>query len=231
MNNSSDSIDDDVSMTLDPPGSIAVVGAGVLGIEAALYGRFLGYNVTLIEAVAVGHSLPGEQETPLPMLPDRCLSPLAVSALESQQRDSTHLVLPTTYQQWINNALVPLTETDLLRDRLRMPMRATEIIPIEVQAGGEDDGGGEIPPDFRLSLVGTDGQTEWVDVEAVILSVGLSCDIDLRFQPSTPYLFRIGATSTTDAEQGLRSGLREIVAIYARLSGRSDLDLFRPSRG
>jgi hypothetical protein len=228
MNNSADSIDDDVSMTLDPPGSIAVVGAGVLGIEAALYGRFLGYDVTHIEAVAVGNSLPGEQETPLSMLPDRCLSPLAVSALGSQ-RDSTHLVLPTTYQQWINNALVPLTETDLLRGRLRMPMRATEIIPIEAE--GEDDGGGEIPPDFRLSLVGADGQTELVDVEAVILSVGLSCDIDLRFEPSTPYLFRIGATSTTDAEQGLRNGLREIVAIYAKLSGRSDLDLFRPLRG
>ena len=43
--------------TLDPPGSIAVVGAGALGIEAALYGRFLGYDVTLIEAAAVGHSM------------------------------------------------------------------------------------------------------------------------------------------------------------------------------
>ena len=37
-------------MTLDPPGTIVVVGAGALGIEAALYGRYLGYNVTLIEA-------------------------------------------------------------------------------------------------------------------------------------------------------------------------------------
>ncbi|EMI22110.1 Pyridine nucleotide-disulfide oxidoreductase, NAD-binding region domain protein [Rhodopirellula maiorica SM1] len=36
--------------TLDPPGSIAIVGAGPLGVEAALYGRFLGYNVSLIEA-------------------------------------------------------------------------------------------------------------------------------------------------------------------------------------
>ena len=44
-------------MTLDPPGSIAVVGAGPLGIEAALYGRFLGYDVTLIEAVSVANSL------------------------------------------------------------------------------------------------------------------------------------------------------------------------------
>ena len=38
------------SMTLEPPGRLAVVGAGALGVEAALYGRFLGYDVTLIAA-------------------------------------------------------------------------------------------------------------------------------------------------------------------------------------
>ena len=30
----------DMDMTLDPPGSIAIVGAGTHGIEAGLYGRF-----------------------------------------------------------------------------------------------------------------------------------------------------------------------------------------------
>ena len=71
-------------MTLDPPGSIAVIGAGPLGIEAALYGRFLGYDVTLIEAVSVANSLRQQAQLPLPLPPDRSLSPLAVGALQAQ---------------------------------------------------------------------------------------------------------------------------------------------------
>jgi len=47
----------DDSLTLDPPGAIAVVGAGPLGIEAALYGRYLGYDVKLYEAKSVGSSM------------------------------------------------------------------------------------------------------------------------------------------------------------------------------
>ena len=62
-------------------------------------------------------------------------------------------------------------------------------------------------------------------------AVGLSSDINIPFDASTPYFFRIAATSTEQAEQDLRNGLREITTIFAKLSGRSDLDLFRPLRG
>jgi hypothetical protein len=223
--------DDDQGMTLDPPGSIAVVGSGVIGIEAALYGRFLGYEVTLIEAVAVGHSMSDLKETPLSMLPDRCLSPLAASALQTQQRDSPHMVLPTTFGQWIDNVLIPLTESDLLRGRLRMPVRVTEIGLIAVEADEDDDDSSRIPPDFRLTLVDSGGEKDWIDVEAVILAVGSNCDIKVRFEAPNPYFFRIAADSNASPERDLRSGLREIVAVFAELSGRSEMDLYRPLRG
>ena len=136
-------------MTLDPPGSIAVVGAGPLGIEAALYGRYLGYNVTLVEAVAIGQSMTDQLEAPLPMLPDRCLSPLAIAALRTQSGaqgygdptlgdQSDGRALPTTCGQWIRQALVPLVESDLLRGRLRMPMRVTEITEIAIDVDEEE---------------------------------------------------------------------------------------------
>jgi len=229
MNNSTDPMDD-VETTLDPPGSIAVVGAGAIGIEAALYGRFLGYDVTLIEAVEIGHSMVDQPQKPLPMLPGRCLSPLAISALRAQKRDMTHSVLPTTCGQWIHDALVPLTQTDLLRGRLRIPMRVTEIRQIEVQADQEGEDTSDIPSDFRLTLVGDDQEPDVIDVEAVILAVGVSCDIQLGFDLGAPYFFRVAATSTGDLEQDLLHGLREIVAIFAALSGRADLDLYRPRR-
>ena len=98
--------------TLDPPGKIAVVGAGPLGIEAALYGRFLGYDVTLIESETVGHSLTPQRDQPLPMLPNRCVSSLAISALQAQSPDAPPITLPTTVAQWIDELLVPLTTID-----------------------------------------------------------------------------------------------------------------------
>lgn len=225
--------------TLDPPGSIAVIGAGPLGCEAALYGRFLGYKVTLIEAIAVGQSMRDEIDRPLPMLPDRCLSPLAISALRAQREsdDSTSPPLPTTIGDWILDALVPLTETDLLRGRTLIPARVSQIVQVPVaddEKSDDEAAGGEveddIPPDFRLTLERDSDGEDCIDVEAVILAVGPSCEIQLGFQLPTPYFFRVGEQSTEDAEKDLVAGFRQIVGIFAKLAGRDDLDLYRPRR-
>lgn len=213
---------DEEELTLDPPGAIAVVGAGPLGIEAALYGRFLGYEVTLIEALAIGNSLSVLRDQPVPMLPGRCLSPLALSALQAQFGDP---ILPMTYGQWIDEGLKKLTETDLLRGRVRLPMRVSEIntIPIEADVEGEDTS--DIPPDFQLTLVDEAGGTETIEAESVIVAIGQSDQISLGFDPATPYFFRIAPEATGVHEQDLLEGLRKIVAIYASLAGRADLDL------
>ena len=238
MNDPSDSGHGD-PMTLDPPGSIAIVGAGPLGVEAALYGRFLGYNVTVIEAVSVGHWMTHLQDQPIPILPDRCLSPLAVSALAAQHHDDqstgveTHLrgkTLPTTYRQWIHDGLVALTETDLLRGRLRTPSRVTRIDTIAVGGDDESEDTSEIPPDFRLTLNDPNGQSDSIESEAVIVATGAADDIEFGCPQSQAYLYRIGKAPAGDLEQDLIRGLREIVAIYAELAGRSDLDLYRPRR-
>ena len=124
---------DDDAMTLDPPGSIAVIGAGPLGIEAALYGRFLGYEVTLFEAEAIANSVRDQLDAPLPMLPGRCLSPLALSAIRAQRGETDQQILPTTCGQWVSEGLEKLAETDLLRGRVRVRNRVSRIdsIPIE----------------------------------------------------------------------------------------------------
>ena len=202
------------SPTLDPPGTIAIVGAGPLGIEAALYARFLGYDAVLIEADAVASSLADCHDQPLPMLPDRCLSSLAISALEAQSVGSGPLTLPTTVGQWVDEALIPLTHSDLLRGRLRVPCRVTQIAQIPVDAESEssnEDIDSEIPPDFRLTLscrsedaglAEADGPTpsgptsteriSTLDVEAVILATGRADEIDLTFDLPTAYFFHVG---------------------------------------
>lgn len=215
------------SATLDPPGTIAVVGAGPIGIEAALYGRFLGYEVTLIESEAIGHSLIPRRDAALPMLPDRCVSSLAIAAIEAQYPDQPPITLPVTVAEWIDRILVPLTETDLLRGRLRAPFRVTNIQQIATESDESED---DIPPDFRLSLAGVDGQSDEIEVEAVILAIGTSAKIECEFPLPSDYLFRIGEASTDDAEADFRGGLREITQAYASLAGRETLDLYRPQR-
>ncbi len=240
MNESAQAEQDDPS-TLDPPGSIAVIGAGPLGIEAALYGRFLGYDVALFEATAIGSSMLDQHDSPLTMLPDRCLSSLAISALAAQREAGAAVMeqetddvlppLPTTFGQWIHDALVPLTETDLLRNRLRMPGLVTRLVTIPVQPDEEDEDTSDIPPDFQLTFLDDQGQPATQRAEAVIVATGERDEIELGFAIPTNYFFQIGRGRTDSCEQGLRNGHREIVAIYAGLAGRSDLDLHRPRRG
>jgi hypothetical protein len=217
-------------MTLDPPGSIAVVGAGPLGIEAALYARYLGYDVTLIESIGIASSLGNRRTQPLPLPPDRCLSPLAVGALHSQYPSLATGTKPITVGQWIDEALIPLTETDLLIGRLKCPARVTEIqtIAIEPEEGDEEDGE-DIPPDFRLAIVGADGN-ESLDAESVVMATGQSDQVALGFQTPAPYFFRVGESVTGHAEADFWAGLQQIVSIFAGLVGRRDLDLYRPRR-
>ncbi len=230
----------DDPLTLDPPGSIAVIGAGPLGIEAALYGRFLGYEVVLFESIAVGSSMRHRGDAALPILPDRCLSSLAISALAAQRSAAASVMetatsnapatLPTTYRQWIDDALVPVTESDLLRNRLRLPGEVRRIATIPIEPDQDDDVVGDIPPDFELAYLDDQGQLAVHRTEAVIVATGDGDQIELGFAVPTDYFFQIGRNRAGSAEQALRLGHREIVAIYAGLAGRCELDLHRPRR-
>ncbi len=214
--------------TLEPPGTIAVIGAGPLGIEAALYGRFLGYNVTLIEADAVGNAWQHRRDQPLPMLPDRCLSPLALSALNAQNPDAPPLVLPTTIQQWIDEVMVPLTQTDLLRGRVKFPARAIGVEHLQIQPDEDDDDDEELPPpDFRITVADQSA----VDAEAVVVAIGDADDIPTDFMTPCPYFFRIAPEESDDVERALLLGFKQIVDTYAQLADRKTLDLYQPIRG
>ena len=245
MNQSDDSFDE---MTLDPPGRIAIIGGGPLGLEAALYGRFLGYEVLLFEKGEIGQSMLAYADEPLPMLPDRCLSPLAISALKAQDGGLVFPgtpTFPTTVGQWIANGLVRVASTDLLTDRVTCHCAVTAIGLVAEDADhssltvndDESDSDetyidGEVPLDFKLSLREDNG-TRLVEAEAVIFAIGAgSIGSVLGYQDiiDSPYRFRIGECATESAEENLHRGWHEIVSIYARLGGRKALDLYRPFR-
>lgn len=241
MNASEDFQDE---MTLDPPGRIAIVGGGPLGVEAALYGRYLGYEVVLFERGEIGQAWLAHRDAPLPMLPGRCLSPLAVAALKAHDGGLAlpgDPAFPLTIDQWVGSGLVRLASTDLLVDRIHTHC---EVIGLELIADGapenedaqaEDEDSyidGEVPPDYRLTIRSAE-ETQHVDAEAVIIAIGPSSPEAIagyEILRGGPYLFRTGDRCEGSHEERLLQGWREIVSIYARLGGRKTLDLYRPMR-
>jgi hypothetical protein len=224
-------------MTLDPPGRIAVIGAGVLGLEAALYGRFLGYDVVLFERGEVGQSLRGRVAEPLPVFPSGCLSPLAWSAINAQfgaAGSDPDRPLPMTIGQWLDEGLDRLARTDLLRGRVwtGQALIGIELVDVDLEgeaaaegsddsaAGFEDDEEvvGDVPPDFRLTL-DPGGEVGSLDFEAVILAIGDGCPEEIAGIAAclaSPYFFRIG-DRVDGIDQGVASGVADERSPDARL--------------
>lgn len=250
--------------TLDPPGRVIVMGTTPLGLEAALYGRYLGYDVTVIAGVDAwrrrhgdgkrepdeganrigprlngdwfdrhwpGRRSPGDLlDQPMPMMPDRCLSSLARAAIAAQDDADVVRPLPITMRQWIDGSLIRLTQTDLLRGRVHDDWLVESIDLAPVDAEDSDEA---IPPDFHLNLRLDHGGT--VDVpdttaECIIVADIPVDGIAISFPRPIEYWFEIITSETSNAEEMLRDGYRQITAIYAQLGGRADLDLYRPLR-
>ncbi|OUT63421.1 MAG: hypothetical protein CBB71_00380 [Rhodopirellula sp. TMED11] len=240
-------------MTLDPPGSIAVIGAGPMGIEAALYGRFLGYNIALYEAAEqIAASLQSERDEQLPQMPSHCMSPLALRALEAQGSSEAPSELPTTIDHWITRVWEPLAASDLLRGRVQTGKPVTDLRfaepddededhqaqqPADSEAGAADsDPDQAVPPDFQLSF----GDESTEVVEAVIVATGTQhwaateshpTGIAVHFDLPAEYLFQVTCPCSDQTDADYLSGLKQIVKIYAQLAGREDLDLYKPVRG
>lgn len=228
-----DSSSTESELTLDPPGSIAIVGAGTHGIEAGIYGRFLGYDVTILEQGSIGNNMRMESGADLVVLPDQCLSPLGLSAVEAQNAaenpGSMPRAHPSTVSAWVEEGLIPLSQSDLLRGRVKTGHFVSCIDTIAIELENESEDPSDCPPDFQLHYTDSSGIEGTFRAEAVMIATGSQCEIEFKFPVPFPYLYRIESTSHHDAA-GLLAGRRQIVQIYAQLVGRADLDLYRPPR-
>ncbi|MEC7497500.1 MAG: NAD(P)-binding domain-containing protein [Planctomycetota bacterium] len=116
-------------MAIDTPATIAILGAGPIGLEAALYARFLGYEVTVYEKGRVADHVRQWGHVTLFTPFHMNSSSLGRSAIETQAPDAplpdsdAHL----TGQQWVEEYLTRLTQVDLLRGNIR---EATEVLAV-----------------------------------------------------------------------------------------------------
>jgi thioredoxin reductase len=116
-------------VALESPATIAVLGGGPIGLEAALYGKFLGYEVVLFEQGSIGAHV--DQWGHLPMLtPFRYLhSKLGRTAILTQQEDDRWPddEAEITGHQWLQQYLRPLANTDLVAPTLRIGHRVVSV--------------------------------------------------------------------------------------------------------
>jgi hypothetical protein len=159
-------------MAVDTPATIAVIGAGPIGLEAGLYARFLGYDVQVFERGRVVEQLlrwgDVRFETPWKLN----ASPLGLAALRTQDASwqtpadddlLTAAELAAVYYQ-------PLAASDLLVDRVHIE---TEVVSIarpplaEGEVVEEDDVLG-----FQLKLRDATGERQ-IEADVVIDASGL----------------------------------------------------------
>jgi hypothetical protein len=108
-------------MAVDTPARIAIVGAGPVGLEAALYARFLGYDVDVYERGRVAEHLLRQAHV-RPFTPwGMNVSALAIAALRTQdekwQPASADALM--TYGELVARYFLPLAQSDLLSDSVQ----------------------------------------------------------------------------------------------------------------
>lgn len=202
-------------MAVDTPATIAVIGAGPIGLEAALYARFLGYDVQVYERGRVAEQLlrwgDARFETPWKLI----ASPLGLGALRTQDPNwqspadddlLTAAELAAVYYQ-------PLADSDLLVDRIHTE---TEVVGVERPPLAE----GEIIEEddvlgFKLKLRDASGERE-VEADVVIDASGLLIEESARGHDDGQFSFSFKVDAQMHRALNLHHGAGEGSAADAR---------------
>ncbi|QDU25253.1 Ferredoxin--NADP reductase [Anatilimnocola aggregata] len=161
-------------MAIDTPAKLAMVGAGPIGLEAALYARFLGYDVVIFEQGRVCEHVQ-QQSHVRSFVPFRwCCSPLGLAAItahdENYQPPTDDARL--TGSEWLEQYLLPLAATDLLSDHLQLHTRVLGIGKEQVR---KTDRAADLPAgdergdwSFRLLVQDAAGNERIEEADAVL---------------------------------------------------------------
>ena len=177
-------------MAAEAPVRIAIIGAGPLGIEAALYARYLGYDAIVFERAKVGEHLSKASQDSLPTPAGKNRTSLGIAALEAQ--DSSFQLPPSTDAEtadtFLNSYLLPLAGSDLLVTCIRplhsvIRIERTELSETEdsgsdpelIVEGEEDEYEIEYAP-FLLTVKLADGSELTSLAEIVIDASGFAAD-------------------------------------------------------
>jgi glycine/D-amino acid oxidase-like deaminating enzyme len=156
-------------MAVDTPAKIAILGAGPMGLETALYARFLGYDVEVFDRGEVAENVRRwghvRMFTPFSMNS----SSLALAALDAQddqyrQPDGDAIL---SGSEWRERYLIPLAQTDLIADHLRLKTSVVAVSRADLHKPEKIGSEERAESAFRILLRQRDG-AEW-ETEADIV--------------------------------------------------------------
>ncbi len=206
---------------------IAILGAGPVGLEAALYARYLGYPTEIIER--------GEQPGASVLAHDEQLgnyrehvSKLGLAALKAQDEAWQPLVGSTllTGREWHGAYLLPLAQSDLIADSLHL---GTEVVSVDRH--DEDD-----DVSFLIHCRDAEGKDIVYSADIVIDAAGSLSSRDwfaatdeeseLTFLNPDPDYYILGSKSRSAGAFRFAEGLQQIRELFAILGERDDLDVY-----
>jgi hypothetical protein len=163
------------TMAVDTPATIAVLGAGPMGIETGLYARYLGYSVAIFEQREVAsHVLArGHLRMCSPFIELR--SSLGLAALRAQDAEyrPPESDAQLTGAQWVDKYLLPLSRTDLLADEIHCHVRVVAVgrqHPVKHEPSSDEHRGDD---GFRVLVEHANGRQTHALAEIVIDCTGV----------------------------------------------------------
>ena len=165
-------------MAVDTPAKIAILGAGPIGLEAALYARFLGYNVCVYEQgteIAAAVQAWGHVKMFTPFGMNRSSLGLAALAAQDEAYQPPQDDELISGRQWRERYLAPLSQSDLLADHVRLGERVIRIGKEQLLKG--DLVGNEERGDWSFHLLVRDkpGRERIDEADVVIDASGVFC--------------------------------------------------------
>lgn len=164
-------------MAIDTPATILIIGAGPLGLETALYARYLGYDVIACEAGDVGSHVKQWEHVEMFSPFSMNASPLGIAAIESH--DPNHQFPSnqqcTTGGQWLQQYLIPLSQTDLVKKHIRTNCQVLSVSRTWKQKTDLDKDSGEATREqdpFRI-IVDEQGTQHALTADVVIDTSGV----------------------------------------------------------
>ncbi|GAB5403765.1 MAG: hypothetical protein Aurels2KO_19960 [Aureliella sp.] len=157
---------------IDTPATVGIIGGGPAGIEAALYARFLGYDVQLFSSARIGGNLKrwGDHQLPIPFR--QAATPLGLAALEAQEtpcklEPDAHV----TFVEYVEQYLVPVAKTDLIHDSITIQASVRSISRLGVDVHREETLEQRAEREFRL-LVDSRQRGQYSQIVDIVLDCG-----------------------------------------------------------
>jgi len=149
-----------------------------MGVETALYARYLGYHVALIEQRGVAAQVRQWGHLEMDAAFRQCRSTLGLAALRAQdpayQPPGDGVIL--TGKQWAENYVTPLARTDLVVDQLRIPSRVVRVDRFDRAASSPAPSASERPAEagrFRILVASDGGRESLLPADVVVDTTGV----------------------------------------------------------